>query len=436
MADAVVVLGSDGLIVWLNDAFAELMGRDRADLLGTDALSYLHPDELVRAMDGIDYAARFPGRTAVAPYRLLGGDGRWIDIELKSGIMRGPDGDHLVLVVRNGRPRRDINRALQSVAGGAPLDVTVGIVAEAIRNRWPNTAVAISIGVRGGGREVLGGPLPGLLADHAAGRLDHLGVPPVWVLAEGGVAVVDRTELPAELRAAAEDAGYEGFAVAGLRDPIGQLGCLIVWFDHTIVGRLEFRHAAAELTELLVLALDRRHQLWQLWHVANHDPLTGLLNRAGFFERLDQVVEQNQAADGTAAEWLLFIDLDGLKAVNDRGGHVAGDRLLTETAGRLRRVAGPSAEVARLGGDEFVVFGVHPRSEARQRVEALAQALVDELCRPASDPRGAASRADILVGASVGLAVGEGETPALRIVEHADAAMYRAKAAGGSCWSW
>ncbi|QXC60916.1 PAS domain-containing protein [Aquihabitans sp. G128] len=174
LSDGVVVLGPGGPIVWANQAFCDLMGRTRAELLGSDGLGYLHPDELARAIDGIDYANRFPGRTSVAPYRVLRGDGTWAHIELKSAIVARADGDHLVLVVRDGRPRSDVNRALQSVAGGEPLAVTVRLVAEAIRNRWPGTAAAISIGVRGGGAR---GPRRRAPGDAGRPRRRPLGPP-------------------------------------------------------------------------------------------------------------------------------------------------------------------------------------------------------------------------------------------------------------------
>jgi len=436
LADAVVVLAPGGRIVWVNDAFCRLTGQDRADLLGADGLALVHPDEIGRAIDGIDYASRFPGRTSVAPYRLRAGDGRWLPIELNSSSVDRPDGEHLVLAVRDGTPRTDISRALHSVASGNPFASTAALVGEAISRRWPNSALAISIGARGGAREVLGSPLTGVLAAHAAGQLAHLGIPAPWELVAGGdVALVDRTEMADVLRSAAEEAGFEGFAVAAIADPGGRPGCLCVWFDHTVIGRLEFRHAAAELTGLLGLALERRHHLWELWHVASHDSLTGLLNRAGFFERFGTQVEATRRA-GDEVVALFFLDLDGLKSINDRGGHAAGDRLLVDVAERLRAVVGRGTLLARLGGDEFVLTATYPRSEAKGSAEALAQAVVDEAAGLGWSARSSADRGDVAVAASVGIALDDGDVAVVRILERADAAMYRAKSAGRSRWAW
>ncbi|QXC60917.1 GGDEF domain-containing protein [Aquihabitans sp. G128] len=160
-----------------------------------------------------------------------------------------------------------------------------------------------------------------------------------------------------------------------------------------------------------MVALERRHHHWQLWHVASHDPLTGLLNRAGFFERFGADVEAARSGPGADVVAALFIDLDGLKGVNDRGGHAAGDRLLVDVAERLRRIVGRAGGAARLGGDEFVVFAARPADHVRAWAEDLAQTIVDELARPAADLRRAADRTDVAVAASVGIAVDEGTEP-------------------------
>jgi len=117
--DGVVVLDPDGRIAWANEAFARLLRRDLADLIGADGFGFVHPDEQARALDGIVYAGQFPDRTSVAPYRILRGDGLWIPLELKSGLIERNGSTHVVLVVRDGTNRSNVNRALLSVANGS-----------------------------------------------------------------------------------------------------------------------------------------------------------------------------------------------------------------------------------------------------------------------------------------------------------------------------
>jgi len=425
IADGVVVLAPGGQIVWANEAFCQLLGRDMTSLLGTNGLDLVHPDELHRAADGIVYASQFPGRTSVAPYRVLAGDGSWLDIELKSGTVDRFDGEHLVLLIRDGTPRLSIKRALRSVAQGDDLSQTAEILLDAVTSRWPHTGAAISLPAVDGTQKLVSTGLPPFLRDHAAGLLDPetAGLPPRLLATEGGVAVLDRIDLAPSLAEEARAAGFEGCAVATVGEP-GDDASLIVWFDHTIVARLEFVHAGGEIVELLGLAVERHNQLRQLWHVARHDSLTGLFNRAGFLERFEADVRAARA-EPEQVMGVLYIDLDGLKEVNDRGGHASGDHLLELVAERLRAAAPPDAIVARLGGDEFVVAVCVGTEAPDADVEALAERLVEALTLVVA-PDGIA----VQVTASVGVALDTApdEDPA-RLLERADAAMYRAKVA-------
>jgi diguanylate cyclase (GGDEF)-like protein len=91
----------------------------------------------------------------------------------------------------------------------------------------------------------------------------------------------------------------------------------------------------------------------RLVHLAGHDALTGLANRATLRDRLQAAVHQDV---GGRAAAVLYLDLDGFKAVNDAHGHAVGDRVLVEVSERLRGVLRETDLLARLGGDEFVVL--------------------------------------------------------------------------------
>lgn len=155
-------------------------------------------------------------------------------------------------------------------------------------------------------------------------------------------------------------------------------------------------------------------------HLARHDPLTGLPNRAAF----DAALAVAGLGEGPVA--LLYLDLDGFKAINDGLGHAAGDAILREAAARLREAAAGS-EVARLGGDEFAI--VMPSDTTALEAEALADRLVQALRRPY---RTQGTRLPD-VGASVGLAYERG-LAAEDLAQIADEALYAAKQAGRRTW--
>jgi diguanylate cyclase (GGDEF)-like protein len=161
----------------------------------------------------------------------------------------------------------------------------------------------------------------------------------------------------------------------------------------------------------------------QLRHLAFHDPLTGLANRALFQNRVQHAIA-SQPRTGAAVA-VLYIDLDAFKAVNDTLGHHAGDELLATVARRLLSCARPTDTVARLGGDEFAVLVEHVRQPGS--AAALAGRIVDVLAEPAELPGGEPMR----VGASVGVAVRDlGGESASEVLRQADTAMYAAKVKG------
>jgi len=160
----------------------------------------------------------------------------------------------------------------------------------------------------------------------------------------------------------------------------------------------------------------------QLRHLAFHDPLTGLANRALFHDRVQHAIA-GQAREG-ASIGVLYIDLDGFKSVNDERGHAAGDAVLAAVAGRLQECARPSDTVARLGGDEFAILVEHLVEPGS--AESLAGRIVAVVAEPIDFPG-----PQITVGASVGIAVREpGGDSASELLRAADFAMYAAKLQG------
>jgi len=157
-------------------------------------------------------------------------------------------------------------------------------------------------------------------------------------------------------------------------------------------------------------------------HVAQHDVLTGLPNRSLLQDRLEQAVAY--ASRSGHPVWVMLIDLDRFKYVNDSMGHKAGDVLLMTVAARLRSTLRDSDTVARLSGDEFVVI-LSEHSEQPLGPE-IVQRVMDSVAQPVMlGPK------EFFVTCSVGVAAYPSDgTPAESLIEHADIAMYRAKKLG------
>lgn len=167
----------------------------------------------------------------------------------------------------------------------------------------------------------------------------------------------------------------------------------------------------------------------ELNHVAHHDLLTGLPNRKLLSLRLGQAMELAMVKKTGAA--ILYLDLDGFKAVNDQLGHDAGDLALIEVAQRLSKVIRGSDTLARVGGDEFVVVLSDLPEHSRASVEMVAQKCLmvfepafhirDEVCR---------------LGTSIGLALCQEGQTIEQLLSVADKAMYQAKLMGCGQMSW
>ncbi|GJD61406.1 bifunctional diguanylate cyclase/phosphodiesterase [Methylobacterium frigidaeris] len=169
----------------------------------------------------------------------------------------------------------------------------------------------------------------------------------------------------------------------------------------------------------------RRRSEARIAHLASHDALTGLPNRAQLQERLDAALAGR--IDDEAVS-VLCLDLDGFKEVNDSYGHPVGDELLRLVARRLQEAVGANALVGRLGGDEFAVIRCAPSHPAG--VAALAERIVRLLRRPFE-----VQGHEVGIGTSIGLATTcETGLTTAELLRRADVALYQAKASGRNGW--
>jgi diguanylate cyclase (GGDEF)-like protein len=218
-----------------------------------------------------------------------------------------------------------------------------------------------------------------------------------------------------------------GSAVAGLRRIQDQAQAVArgdlsnALLDQPLPGPLgEVVHASVKQ---IVNSVRQREELqFALAHQATHDPLTELPNRAQALTLVTSALHRARRAGEMTG--LLFVDLDGFKAVNDGHGHAAGDGVLREVSRRLRAAVRPGDVVCRLGGDEFVVL-VEPVRGEHDLLE-----LADRLITSVSEPI-VVGRSTVGIGASIGVAVSrDGGTDADVLFAEADTAAYRAKQHG------
>jgi diguanylate cyclase (GGDEF)-like protein len=162
----------------------------------------------------------------------------------------------------------------------------------------------------------------------------------------------------------------------------------------------------------------------QAQHLAFHDVLTGLPNRAKFNDRADKAVARARRGEPVA---ILLLDLDRFKHINDTLGHLAGDALIRDFGERLLQIVDEEDIVARLGGDEFAILR---RKASSQEVIALCERIL-ETVRPPFDLIGNSA----FVGVSIGVAIApEAGFERVDLMRKADIALYRAKAEGRDCY--
>ena len=372
LPDAVVAIARDERIVFVNALAEELFGYRREELLGKPVQT-LWPERVRnRYTDNMRlyFATEHPLRFSTEAWGLRR-DGTEFAGEMSWGVVESAGGPVLLAIGRDVTVRRVADERVRALAAM--------------------------------GERALGGADPGQLAAEA-------------------VALVRRT-LPvagAEVRLAhgAALASDGPVADAPLRLRIGKGDEMLVSPDRRLSD--EEMTLLRAVANILTTAMERLRGEDRMRHDALHDPLTGLANRTLLRDRLDHALAQSEREAGQTG--VLFLDLDNFKHVNDAHGHRVGDELLAALGGRLQAAVRPADTVARMGGDEFVVVYEHAD-------ETGALALADRLEAAVSVPV-TVSGIEHRLSASIGIALGQDDADTL--LREADAAVYRAKAAGGA----
>lgn len=370
LPDAVVAAGRDGRIVFVNALAEQLFGYPRRELLGKP-VPMLWPErvrELYTRNMELFFATERPLRFETA-VRGLRRDGSEFIGEMSWGVVETTTGPVLLAVGRDISERRAAESRLRAVAAL--------------------------------GERALAGADPADLAGEATELLRTL-----LAVEAAEVRLADGSALAAY--------GSPGSAPVHVSIGAGE-ELLLTPGRELSEEELSFVRA---LANTLAGALARLRGEQRMRHEALHDPLTGVANRTLLRDRLEHVLARSERGHGATA--VLFIDLDNFKGVNDRHGHATGDAVLVESARRLQAAVRPGDTVARMGGDEFVAVCEDVDIESAMTVGQRLQ----EALRP---PMSAGGR-ELRLSASIGVALGENDPDAL--LANADAASYRAKAAG------
>lgn len=422
--DLIVVSDGVGNVAYANPLVTRLLGYRPGETVGKNIADLVHPDDLIGATEALDDIQT--GRPITpAIFRILASNGSWVAIEF-TGTSRIEGGPFAGRIVFTGRYSGDHNlhmRIGEMLTSGEPMADVIALVPEFGRWRHPDQPyLVLYTGID---------DKPGHVGSEVAAQLvaDHPGGDTPWAsaVAKREMAQMGSEELPVRLREDALAVGLEDCLVLPVPDPLHDGTALIVAWS--VLGgprHSVHRYAIGQMERALDLIMHWRQHTADLERAARCDGLTGLINRAFFFDKLGSGAFGGAGSDDLIG--VLYVDLDEFKVVNDRYGHGAGDDVLIEAARRMTSVLREHDVLARLGGDEFgaLCIGIHHVDEAIAVAERLLTAL-----REPVEVNGHA----MVVSASIGIAVSPVVALASdSLVERADEAMYEAKKSGRNCW--
>ncbi|HWH97142.1 MAG TPA: diguanylate cyclase, partial [Pseudolysinimonas sp.] len=435
----------DDEITRVNRRFLEWTGYDEEDVVGRRFVELLEPEARPSYLTRYVPVLHLEGETREVVLGLRCKNGDVMPILLNSVLVLGRDEKPRLVrsAIFDATARAEYERdlvaqrqiaessaarvqVLQNASVQFAESVTETEVAEALNNivgdALEATASCVATVDADGELEVIAGvnPLAGLYqSDDPRPGPDSLRQGAPIVLA--GVDEI-RKAYPA-VAAAMRAAHLEGYASFPLRRDREPFGAIAAFF----ADRRELEPAAIELVQAICLqaaqALARIRLQEDLAHLALHDQLTGLANRALLREHIDATLAAS--ADTAQSVAMMFLDLDGFKPVNDRLGHTTGDQVLCEVADRMRAVVREGDVIGRFGGDEFIVLC--PATDDEQA------AFIAERLREAVGLPMEWLPAGFAVSASVGVVVlhpSDHRPTTDELLEIADSEMYRAKNGG------
>ena len=390
--DGVFVV-KDGAFVLVNQAFANMVGHDKSQIIDKPFTQFIAPEYEQLVLER--YQQRISGEQPPSEYEfeILHSNGDRIAVQLKVNAFKSKDGsNYSVCSLRNISPlKKLVNKLQASEAEMRQIIVNMpGIFYRTNSSGQITMASPYSIEILGyDEEEVIGKPLSQFYADPNQ-------------RAEALTKIMQGEGKPVEVESL-------------LRKRDGST----IWVSTSAYARFDETGQFIGVEGISRNITERKKLESELRDMAVKDQLTGLLNRFGLHEHLEQAL--NRARRKHSFVSIIYIDLDDFKLVNDRYGHLAGDEYLVEFSRRLNKSFRESDLVSRVGGDEFVVL-----LDENTMSESIEN-LLSRLCRIMSEPK-VIGEDEILMQYSYGVAsFPKHGTDASELLNYADQEMYQSK---------
>ena len=432
--DVITVCDAHGTILTNLGHFNELLGWPSSYWEGRPVFDFAHPDEVDATRQAFEQLLRMPGVPIVRDFRARDSDGHWVWLRFTAtNLLDDPTMQAVVLVSRN-VTRKKQNESLQTtqseifelIACAAPLELVLARLTLLVEEHIDRCTVGFFLLDDGVLRSASGSGLaPSYVQAVSGPRTRWFGSLRQALLTGHSASATDlESNLGPETEVAALG-GARGTVSIPIDDDLsehGPCGALAIHLaDARPLNETE-EVVALAAARLAAIALQRHRTQQQLSHLAHHDRLTGLPNRARLQDQLDDAIGYARAHSTALA--VMFLDVDNFKIVNDSLGHSAGDHVLVGFAERLAAMLRPGDTVGRFGGDEFVVL-LENITDADDAV-LVAERLLADLRHPLR-----IGDQTVFLSVSVGIAVSiGGHDSADVLLRNADSAMYQAKSRG------
>jgi diguanylate cyclase (GGDEF)-like protein/PAS domain S-box-containing protein len=437
ISEAILLVGPDGCVDDINGTAADLLGYERAQARGMKLAQFLVPgseDEAVRRLDSYVLSGDWKLHGRRLDVLFCRADGSAFLGEVRLGEWEHA-GRRLVLIsLRDTTKEQQADlltkerlQVVEMLSRHQPLDKVLTKLAEMIDHQLPEAACAVML--RRGDRlfAVASPNLPPGFAAHLCDLpMDDSGTS-CAAAASGGkmstVADIAESGMREDLRQAALEHGLRASWSAPIISSEGPVVGTVAVYHRQPGEPTNDQGALLEMAgRLASICIEQRELTGQLMRQAQHDPLTGLPNRATFEDHLKRAIAGARRSGRSLG--VLTVDLDRFKQVNDTLGHAAGDKLLCEVARRMQASVRGTDIVARWGGDEFLI-GL---AELRDRQDAMRIASkVMESVRAPFEIDGHT----LVTTATVGISLFPDDGQDLSsLMRNADHAMYSAKTSG------